>query len=542
MTLHRSIIHKITGDPKMSFFIVLLVMVVRFFQLQFYLDSFFDTSFQVIATQNLVAGHGISTAIVQPADLSNIIYQPLINWPPGYSLLLTPFYQATGGNHLMACFILEMLSTLSIILLCRKILSLLAVEDPIINAFTLLTGFFIYYFYYTGSTDSVSVAFFLAAIYYSLLLLQSAERIRSRALIAGFLLLISASLKYLFFPLVFLLPFFLLLYAVQNRNQLLRRAAWIMLFVTALGVGSLYVYQKMISGAGTYISASGRGFFPEHLLRAHPFIPGAFVTPNTIRKLPTAVSGNLLNGLRILHLLLLIGLAVIALLAFLKKGFRAITIQQTFLYLALLIGLAINLELAALSLLVDKELIPPDRWWTYVEDARYYGLGDVLVHLSVFMAFAYYRKKWSGSLKWLTTLLPFLLLPEALRGLRFTVNRIQLTGKESYYWKEEEKFFRYGQGIALQKMKEKGTRQLVVTGSLYYGNYRASLKMEAPVMEDIYALNQPDSLQCKEPVLILAMIKDDQRKLFEGFISNPVTELAGVYNGFYFYTLYVSPR
>ncbi|HRG93236.1 MAG TPA: hypothetical protein PLZ10_09820, partial [Chitinophagaceae bacterium] len=145
---------RIFSDPRFSIAVVLLAIAARFFQLHFYLDSFFDTSFQVIATQHFTNGHGISTAVSRISDLGSPVYIPLVNWPPGYSFLLAPFYLLCGKEYLPACMILEMLSAISIILLCRKILWQLGSPVAVINLFTLLTTFFIYYFYYTGSTDS----------------------------------------------------------------------------------------------------------------------------------------------------------------------------------------------------------------------------------------------------------------------------------------------------------------------------------------------------------------------------------------------------
>lgn len=156
-------IRKWLDQPGASLLIVGMAIGVRAVQLVFYLDSFFDTSFQVIATQQLTQGHGISTALVLPGDLSQVIYQPLNNWPPGYSLLLAPFYLLFGKQYLLACGILDLLAAIAIILLSRKILRLLDIPLYLVNLFTILTSFFIYYFYYTGSTDGIAIAFYLAA-------------------------------------------------------------------------------------------------------------------------------------------------------------------------------------------------------------------------------------------------------------------------------------------------------------------------------------------------------------------------------------------
>lgn len=538
----KSAIIQFLGDPKVSTGIVLLVILARAIQLLFYLDSFFDTSFQVIATQNLVAGHGISTGIVSPEALSTTLYQPVVNWPPGYSLLLAPFYVLFGGDYLPACYLLELLASVAIILIGRRILRQIEVPVYLVNLFSLLTGFFIYYFYYTGSTDSIAIAFYLGGISYLLSAAVSGEQAVRKSLAAAICLLFSAAMKYLFYPIIFVVPVFQYMYANQRRLSQLKKGALISFGILAAGIAGLYFYQHSLSGSGTYISASGRGFFPEHLLRAHPFIPSAFLTPNSIRKLPGHLSIPFMTFLRIFNLIILIGLSAYALKKFLKTGFSKIRLSSFFLYCSLAIGLAISLELAVLSLRVARELIPPDRWWTYVEDARYYGLGDILVHLSVLTAFTHFLKGRSKPVGMIIGFLPLLLLPEALRGFTFTVKRVLQYNKESYYWKTEKDFFLFGQKAAEKRMQEAGTDKLVVTGSLYYGNYRAALHLKAPVMENMHALNDPGHLKTKEPVVLLALIRKELAQDYRAFIEYPGTELAGEREGYYFYTLYVGPR
>ncbi|MFN8290047.1 MAG: hypothetical protein U0U70_07315 [Chitinophagaceae bacterium] len=525
----------------MSVFIILLALSARIIQLLFYLDSFFDTTFQVIATENLTKGHGVSTAIVQAADLSAPLYQPLINWPPGYSLLLYPFYIICGHNYLIACFIIDILAAAAIILLTRRILSLLDLPVWLINLYTLLTGFFIYYFYYTGSTDSISIAFFLGAITTLLGLVKMKGRWIRPAVTAGLCLFLSASLKYLYFPVVFTIPVFFFLYGYQNKLAGIRKASLLILGIVAAGIGILYMYQKSIAGSGTYISSTGRGIYPEQLLRMHPLLPASFVTLNSLRKLPVVPRDHIIDIFRIVSLLLLVTLIVIGTKAFLRTGFKQASLQKTFLYLTLKLCVAITVVLVLLSLFVYREIIPPDRWWTYVEDARYYGLADIMIHLSVFLLFYHYRKKASGFLKKFLLVLPFLLVPEAIRGFTFTAIRVLKSGKEKYYWQQEGEFQGYAARIVNQKKDSLHVQRAVVSGSLYYANYRASVHQQIPVLEDLAALNEPSALKTKEPVILLVIIDEKATGGFSGFINNPATELAGKLNGFYFYTLYVTP-
>ena len=531
----------VLSDKRVSVLIIFIAIAARCIQLLFYLDSFFDTSFQVIATQNLVEGNGISTAIVKPGDLSAVIFQPLINWPPGYTILLTPFYIACGHDYLVACYILDVLAAASIILLTRRILFLLNVSLPVINLFTLLNGFFIYYFFFTGSTDSIAIAFFLCAVCLVVSAIRTNHNWNRKAAFAGLFLFLSASMKYLFFPVVFTLPIFLFIYGYQNLSVAARRAAFIAFVIAGIGIAALYLYQKSISGTGTYISATGRGFFPEHLLRLHPFIPAAFLTPNSTGILAGDAKITVMNTFRIVHVLLFTALLIIAAVFFFRSGLKKAALPKSFFFLSFSLMFSISLVLVLLSLVVDKELIPPDRWWTYVEDPRYYGLADILVHLCIFVLFYHYRKQTAGFFKYIIIALPFLLLPEAMRGIAFTAKRLIHIGKEEYYWKQDLGFQRYAASVVRQQQDSLQVKKVVVTGSLYYANYRASLHQQVPVLEEPASVNDTASLKTKEPVILLVMLSGESRSGFQSFINNPRTKLAGTYNRFYFYTLHVTP-
>lgn len=541
MQRNLEILTRVLSDKRISALIIVAAITARCLQLLFYLNSFFDTTFQVIATQNLVNGHGISTAIVNAGDLSATIYRPLSNWPPGYSILLAPFYLASGADYLIACFILDILAAASIILLTRKILYLLGVSTPMINLFTLLHGFFIYYFFFTGSTDSISIAFFLGAICLILRAIKDNDHWNTSAAGAGILLFVSAAMKYLFFPVAFVLPVFLFIYGYQNRLTSARRAAWISFLATGTGIAVLYFFQQSISGTGAYISAPGRGFFPEHLLRVHPFFPSAFLTPNTTGLLAGSAKDTVMNLFRLAHMLFFTVFLVAATRFLFRSGLRNAAPARSFLFLAYSLMLAIMLVLALLSLLVDKELIPPDRWWTYIEDARYYGLGDILMHLCVFVLFSAFRKQLKGFLQMIIFALPFLLLPEAIRGFAFTAKRAAGLGKEAYYWKQELAFQRFVDAAVQPVIDSFKVKKVVITGSLYYASYRTSQYRQAPVLEDLAALKVPSSLKTTEPVVLLVMLSEDSRRNFQGLANDPRTRFAGVYNGFYFYTLYVTP-
>ena len=64
--------------------LIKILLQVAFFSIQG------DKAFQLVAAKNLLDGHGLTFNYVSLNDLSTEKFSPLIGWPPGYSLVLTP--------------------------------------------------------------------------------------------------------------------------------------------------------------------------------------------------------------------------------------------------------------------------------------------------------------------------------------------------------------------------------------------------------------------------------------------------------------------
>ena len=196
------------SDKKVTFAIIAFAIAVRIIQLIFFYNIRVDGMYQVMAMQNFVDGHGVSLSKVLSSDLSTPVYEPLINWPPGYSLLLSPFYILFNHNYIAAGLALDILAAITLIFICRRILKLLETPLYLVNIFTLLTGFFIYYFYFIASSDAIAITFFLMAVYFTLVLLNKGRRSAKTTAAIIISLFLCGFIKYLFIPVVFIIPVF----------------------------------------------------------------------------------------------------------------------------------------------------------------------------------------------------------------------------------------------------------------------------------------------------------------------------------------------
>jgi len=531
-----STLRDILSRKYISIAIVIVCVLARVIQLVFFYNIRVDASYQVLATQHLVEGHGVSFAEVFANDLSKTNYQLLINWPPGYSLLLAPFYILFDQNYIAAGITLDILAAILLILSCRAILKVLDVPLHKRNIFTLLTCFFIYSFYFIASSDAVAIALFAAALHLGFSAIVHRKNYLRNLLLSAFLLLLTAWIKYLFIPLAFIPILFWLVRGMADKDRQLRNSCITSLILLLSGVGALMIFQQTETGSVGYISQSERGWFPEHLAEFYPFLPAAFLKPDTIETVFNIRTQLILPFYRIIHLIALTAAIVWAIRQLRMYGFSTSIRKIDFGLLGLILSLAIIVLLATLSIRVAKEEIVPGTFWTYVEETRYYGLAYVLIHLFFFL-----NSHRNRVAKYLGIVLFGLLSVEAARGLVLVSKRVFLFGKETYSWQYEDEFQKYSDRIISEAKQKSGINRVVVTGSSYYMNHRTALYSHVPILYESEKLNDPNALATSEPCILLVTIHRDARNQFEPFLSRQGVSLAGEWDGFYFYTLYVYP-
>lgn len=530
----------ILSKQQVTIAIVTIAVLARLIQTVYFFHLGVDRSFQSLAAYNLVAGHGVSIAHIFANDLATPVYMPLVNWPPGYSLLLAPLYILFNHNYYLAGFTLCFGSILILIFVSRKILKLLNVPLFLINIYTFLSAFFIHYFQFLTDTDGIATAFYLIALYYTLLLLQTKRYWKRRTGYAIICLVACAVLKYLFIPLVFVLPVFVLAKSFADRDTILRKSGLVSFSVLFLAVLTLLFYQKSISGTAAYISEPGRGFYPEHLLDAYALIPGAFLSLDSVQKIfgvTVSKHSSLYFIYEVLHILLFGSLLLFVARDVYKKKLRNTGTTKSFYLIAFLLALTTIILLAGLSLWVAPEE-NNGVLWTYLEDARYYCLATVLIHMAAFVFLAYCWKSASKRLCYFFFILILFMVPEAFRGLLFTANRIEKFKKEEYTWQAEYTFSAYA-GKILEKENLQNPNRVIITGSSWFLNNRVSLYNHVPIIEESEIAGN-SRLNTSAAVTVVAIVHKDSIPQFQQLVG--INKPVGYDSGYYFYTIHVNPN
>lgn len=552
----NSILHttrRILSDKKFSVLAISIAVLARIIQLTFFYNIRVDGMYQVLAMQNFVQGRGFSSSYVLAGDLSTILYEPQMNWPPGYSLLLAPFYLLFNHNYIYAGIAMDVTAAIVLVFFTRRILKLLEVPPHRVNIFTILTGFFMYSFYLICSSDAIAITFFIAAIYYSLLLLKKERNFFPAAAGVSICLIFAGLIKYLFIPAVFIIPVFIFLNAASDSNRRRKQASVFIFLFLFVSLGGLLLWQKMQSGSAGYISSSVRGFYPGNLAESYPALPASFINPDSISLLVkdnTGIYNIIFRVMQGVHFALVIFLLFYVSAGVIKKGFGNSVLTHSFTRLSVLISATIIILLTLLSLRVGKEENIPGHWWTYVEEPRYYGLITVFIHLGIFMI-ASFKKVIYFRGRYVFYFLLILLLPEAMRGVLFTANRLLKSGKEEYSWQHEKEVQDYAAALIKNEIKKHPDETAIVTGSWYYMYYRVGMYSHVPVLTDTAALRNIPLLNTKRPAMLF-VITSDADPVQESADRNepPIPlfpelynqELAGTFAGYYFHVIHVKPH
>jgi hypothetical protein len=527
-----------------SFMVVVTAIAARILQLVFFYNIRVDASYQIIATDAFVRGHGISRAVVNPQNLSEVIYTPLLNWPPGFSLLLTPFYWLFKGDYIAAGLTLDVLVAIMLILTCRRILQLLELPLCAINLFTLVNGLFIYAFYSTASSDDIAASFFIVALYYFLRLIKDGGNKYVNVILLTFFLFVTASIKYLFLPAVFVMPLLLVFIGHRNKVPFYKKAGWASFVSLVIPVVAFLLYGLSVSDSIGPASTQQSGFFPEHLLDAYPFITASFMTTVTSEIILTGkpvIVAFVYRAMQLTTMLLIVLISYHLFLRVRKKGFRNLSVTEIFLCAAFLLSAAVFGVLTFLSVTVSKEQHFATVFWTYVQEARYYGLVTITIHLAFFVLYKAGIPKVSLFFKSVFYGLALLLFIELCRSGYFHFNRIRLFGKEEYSWQYEDRFQKYAHSIIQYARKAHPSAKVIVSGSSYYYNHRFSLYSHVPVLYELELLKNPGSLNSEKPVVVVAVLSDENLYNEKGDIFYKGRP-AGKFEEFSFFILYVAPK
>lgn len=520
-------LRKIFSSP-VATVITFVIAVIALNTWQLVMPNFhFDNSFSVAAAGNVAEGHGYATKQALPTDLSQIVYEPINKWPPGYSWMVAGMAPLAGHDVIRAVYLVNIISIFFFLLGIYFTLNALKFPRAAVNGFVLFAGFFPYPFLGAWFADLAAVAFFTLAI--GLIMQAHATRkyITIKAIAAAALCSFCIYLKYLYLP-VAILPLLVWgFYALRTRQKRQFTAAFTGSLIVMTSAILLLLYQSRHSGQPVYINPTGKGFFPSHLLEIGAVIPASlvdhdFMTVQIARifRLHYHTAGSVL---RIINYVLMFAL-LLWIFSWWKSGGSGSTEQgrtgrsrwnrNLYAYLVLIVSAATAGMLAFLSVTFAPYVAEFTPFWTYVEELRYYAIVIVFIQQWVFWYFVVNRPASSG---WLYKTGRVAVIAIVFVGILHSAYYLYkqavvkgLAGTEKVNEQTDIEALR----VIRRLMKEHPG--LVICSNNHELANIASLS-GAPVMYDFNALN--GTLTTSKPVVLVAILRDDFSHRFTAFME-----------------------
>ncbi|HLK26967.1 MAG TPA: hypothetical protein VKT28_00195 [Puia sp.] len=508
---------KTFSSPATTFFI-LVIAIASINAWQLVLPNFsYDNSFAIAAAKNIFGGKGYSLATVSAKDLSATYFEPLNKWPPGYSWLLVIIKVITRVDWIIASYILNAIGATLLVLAMRKILVLLNVQVWAINAYMLFAGFVPYPFLSVWFSDLIAVAFFMWAIFFLMRIIVSENKIFLNAIAAALLLAYCAWLKYLYYSISFVPLLFLLFYSVRKKNPKIIKAVISACFILSVCIMYMLWFQQQHSGSAVYINPTGKGFFPEHILSLAPIIPASLIDfrfydmqLSRILNMPYLKVIIFWQCVNVLLSLLMLTLAI----RYIKKtGFHFTSKRSIYMYLGITTSVAIFFQLLYLSLTQKPYNDGYTKFWTYVQELRYYAVVFIFIQQGILFLMLYKQTLLGKSAKFFFALVIMFTSVSIIHGFYYLSKQILI--KKEFGKNRKSELIDFVTVKTVDSLKKQGPDLVICSDSHELDNI-GSLS-GTPALYEWASLNK--AMHHSKPVTLLVILNSTSLDYYSNFFS-----------------------
>ena len=381
------------------YFLVSLVIILRVKHEIYFPAVESDDGVIIEAAKNFTNGMGFSNCDAGISDLSKMTITPLTMWPIGYSILLVPIY-LVFKNWFVACIFWQSIGVLALIFFMYRILKLFNVSQNTLYLFLLFMAFTPTPFYYSGTTDVLSVDIFLWCTYIILKCSVNDNFKWKHFLLIGFLSASSCFLRFASIPNLVIFPLLFIFLSFIKKEKKLLYGGVLTAIVSLVFVVLFFSVFKIDSGRTGFIdNIINLNFYYNHIKWFDSFpIKSFFYTTPIEYRLPVNMPELIRYyriGLHIASVLLLFFLGYKFL--FLEKVYKFHWIQDLsrksrliYFYIFLLTSCVVIGFIALESLTTSPEknsFGPPwmPQLWTFVYSTRYFILLMIMLQIAFFV-------------------------------------------------------------------------------------------------------------------------------------------------------------
>ncbi len=493
-----------------------------------------DRLAQVLIARNFLSGKGLSIGQTSIHDLAQQYYAPAIHnppigWPPGYSLMLSPFLMVIRDFSL-ASFLLDITIVFLFLIYLRKVLKLLKFPDFQVNLFLIYQGIVMWDY---GSTDFSAATFLLIGLYCLARILVAEKLLMKEFIVMTVAFVISAMLRYQFQPICFIILVVAFLYGWRNNKVTVLKMTGAALLILTVVCTGWFLFQKFNDLEAVYFTPSNRGFFPTNLQWMNPFLISAFINTHFYTLQISHLLGQPYTSthqfFRLLNLLLLV-ISFLICLKYLTRQRKLETASQALAVLLVLASVGVVGELVIVSLLYNVDVGPPLFKWTYVMSGRYYLLP--MLGISIFAWYSLFVRTSvkSTMIKALRFLLEFVVAIEMVHGFYFIAkNSHSITEPISKtITKEPENAFL----LTYIEKQDKNASQLVISSFLKRFAFLAQLNGTSALFNP---LDLNEDIKASKPTRLIVVLRESEESFVAGFLRKPNVQRIGMVAGYTFY-------
>ena len=499
-----------------------------------------DKLFQSLGAKNLVEGNGLTFQHVLPQDISTIVYEPINRWPPGYSLLITPFYLIT--HHLeTSSLIVDIVSIILFFGVLHVLLRSFRFPQYLITLLILFNGA-TFAPYISKPTDLLANVGILYSCYLSLVFLSNPLRSARFGYVIGAVNVIPVLFRFMYLPGMLVLPVLLITAGYLKKDARIKRGGVNCLILSIALTGCILLFQMIYTGSTSYLFLSGKGFYPKNLLMLYPFVLSAFIDTNFVQQQISLISGVpyrvLFEYVRMLNAIIFVALVIGLIRFIIQKSRNSFTKWDFFVISAGVINLAILFVLFYLSVINSpgSRLFTSRFRWTFVEEGRFFTFAmTVLPIIAGYYLFVVHSSKFPGYQKLFRYLFAGLIFFQVVHTFYFLAQRFKPLGLEggNVLLTTPAKVFLKD---LIQDSKQKDWN-VVLTGNDETVSNWAALNNEKGLL-DLNDLNTHKIVTSK-PTVVLIVLEARMLPVFKNILSRKNVRLEKQVGHLYIYSMRV---
>lgn len=362
-----------------------------------------DKMLLVLQSKNLLQGHGPGVPRFFTDQLEHPVFDYTQLWPPGYSITLAPFLKLFNYDVYWATTSLDILVSVALILIIRRISRQLLFPAIAVNLMTLLAGCFDYSFINESlPTDTISLLFFLIAFSYLIRNLSADRFSFRRQIVTALLLFLPCLYRFAFPPVVIAIPAVLTAFSWLKKDHLRLKKGVVITVVLVILLVTYYILLKSLTGQAGYITPTERGFFLKNIVHWYPVIPASFIDLPFLTSqliLYTRLDFNqIMRLLEAVNILAAVFLSVTLFIHFFRVYKMKSADRGNQLLLLGMAAVLVNcLLLGYLSLTYEVQKGAVNDW-NYITEARYFSLAYLFVQFLFtgyyFLGHAWKKRLW----------------------------------------------------------------------------------------------------------------------------------------------------